>query len=232
MIAGAALLVLAAWSPFALLRLIPMMEVAAASVGKSALVHDRCCRIGGHPEPCRPICVRRSTGTRGRRPHPPNATTGGTTICPHRRTHDRLEGEWRDRPEKRTGTVGRQSGQHSGTTWTDLRHSSGGTVYPSARQPGAAPRGQPSPGSSTATEAPPPARSTASILPSRPPRTDSPPDPPDKHPPHDGDVTNEYNRRASEVSLRSTRAAGADRLAPRNTGSRHRGSSLATGVVL
>src|SRR6185437_1590839 len=32
MIAGAALLVLAAWSPFALLRLIPMMEVAASSV--------------------------------------------------------------------------------------------------------------------------------------------------------------------------------------------------------
>jgi len=32
MIAGAALLVLAAWSPFALLRLIPMMEIAAAGV--------------------------------------------------------------------------------------------------------------------------------------------------------------------------------------------------------
>jgi hypothetical protein len=32
MIAGAALLVLAAWSPFALLRLIPMMEVAASTV--------------------------------------------------------------------------------------------------------------------------------------------------------------------------------------------------------
>jgi hypothetical protein len=32
MIAGSALLILAAWSPFALLRLIPMMEVAAASI--------------------------------------------------------------------------------------------------------------------------------------------------------------------------------------------------------
>src|SRR5207253_3143263 len=32
MIAGAALLVLAAWSPFALLRLIPMMEVAASTI--------------------------------------------------------------------------------------------------------------------------------------------------------------------------------------------------------
>jgi hypothetical protein len=32
MIAGSALLVLAAWSPFALLRLIPLMEIAAASV--------------------------------------------------------------------------------------------------------------------------------------------------------------------------------------------------------
>ncbi len=33
MLAGSALLVLAAWSPFALLRMIPMMEVAAANVG-------------------------------------------------------------------------------------------------------------------------------------------------------------------------------------------------------
>src|SRR5262249_58525948 len=33
MIAGTALLVLAAWSPFALLSLIPMMEVAASTVG-------------------------------------------------------------------------------------------------------------------------------------------------------------------------------------------------------
>src|SRR5205085_525808 len=32
MLAGAALLVLAAWSPFALLRLLPMMELAAATV--------------------------------------------------------------------------------------------------------------------------------------------------------------------------------------------------------
>src|SRR5204862_6128805 len=32
MIAGSALLVLAAWSPFALLRVIPMMEAAAATV--------------------------------------------------------------------------------------------------------------------------------------------------------------------------------------------------------
>ena len=36
MIAGTALLVLAAWSPFALLQLIPMMEVAAATVGAIA----------------------------------------------------------------------------------------------------------------------------------------------------------------------------------------------------
>ena len=33
MIAGSALLVLTAWSPFALLRLIPMMELAAATMG-------------------------------------------------------------------------------------------------------------------------------------------------------------------------------------------------------
>ena len=51
MIAGAALLVLAAWSPFALLRLIPMMEVAAASVGEPALVDVRRRGLGRHPEP-------------------------------------------------------------------------------------------------------------------------------------------------------------------------------------
>ena len=53
MIAGAALLVLAAWSPFALLRLIPMMEVAAASVTSQRASMSAAAGIGRHPEPRR-----------------------------------------------------------------------------------------------------------------------------------------------------------------------------------
>ena len=69
MLAGAALLVLAAWSPFALLRMIPMMEVAAASVGEPALVD-----VSAQPDrPAStappPTCDRRWIGTRGRRRH-------------------------------------------------------------------------------------------------------------------------------------------------------------------
>lgn len=49
MIAGAALLVLAAWSPFGLLRLIPMMEVAAGSVvGQRAALANAAGSAGIH----------------------------------------------------------------------------------------------------------------------------------------------------------------------------------------
>jgi hypothetical protein len=49
MIAGAALLVLAAWSPFGLLRLIPMMEIAAASVvGQRAALSGAAGSAGVH----------------------------------------------------------------------------------------------------------------------------------------------------------------------------------------
>src|SRR5919198_1630386 len=49
MIAGAALLVLAAWSPFGLLRLIPMMEVAAGSmVGQRAAISGAAGSAGLH----------------------------------------------------------------------------------------------------------------------------------------------------------------------------------------
>ena len=68
MIAGAALLVLAAWSPFALLRVIPMMEAAAVDGRQSARVdleRDRAPRASRH----RPrTCGRRWTDTRGRLP--------------------------------------------------------------------------------------------------------------------------------------------------------------------
>ena len=49
MIAGAALLVLAAWSPFGLLRLIPMMEIAAGSVvGQRAAISGAAGSAGIH----------------------------------------------------------------------------------------------------------------------------------------------------------------------------------------
>ncbi len=85
MIAGAALLVLAAWSPFALLRLIPMMEGAAASVvGQRSAMSAAAGAAGVHSHPR----IRRPAG----RPTPKHARPSGRTATVRRwsraRTHD------------------------------------------------------------------------------------------------------------------------------------------------
>ncbi len=87
MLAGSALLVLAAWSPFALLRMIPMMEVAAASVAEPALDDVRGRRIRRHPQPRRATCGRRWTAARGP-PSPRRHTrlTGGHDATRHAAT--------------------------------------------------------------------------------------------------------------------------------------------------
>ena len=80
MIAGSALLVLAAWSPFALLRMIPMMEVAAASVGgQRSSMSAAAGSAGVHS----PAAYMRQAMDRNSRPStsPAYATTGGTTYA-------------------------------------------------------------------------------------------------------------------------------------------------------
>ncbi len=181
MIAGAALLVLAAWSPFALLRLIPMMEVAAASVGSQRSSMTAAAGSAGIQSPA---AYMRQAMDRNSRPStsPAYATTGGTTYA---------------RATEPTATNGTSSASPGGRARSEsdsgpatrpgqTSHSSGGTVYPTPRQPGATPASQQPPGSSTATEAP-PARSTPpSSPPARRPTPSEPP--PDKSPPRDGDV--------------------------------------------
>ena len=137
MIAGAALLVLAAWSPFALLRLIPMMEVAAASVGEPALVHVRRCWIGRHPEPRRLHATGDGSRTHGHRPRPPTRQRPA-----ERRTRTQRHNRAEHRSERRAEDPRADASEHrrrravSGTARTGT-DSAGGTMYPSAPPAGA-----------------------------------------------------------------------------------------------
>jgi hypothetical protein len=97
MLAGAALLVLAAWSPFALLRLIPMMELAAATVvTQRSAISDAAGSAGIQS----PAAYMRQAMDRGSRPSspPPSQTTGGTTYAAVRTTQPPTEDEPVSRP--------------------------------------------------------------------------------------------------------------------------------------
>jgi hypothetical protein len=77
MIAGTALLVLAAWSPFALLSLIPMMEVAAATVGSQrSSISAAAGSAGIHS----PASYMRQAMDRSSRPAASQANGGGGTT--------------------------------------------------------------------------------------------------------------------------------------------------------
>jgi hypothetical protein len=75
MLAGAALLVLAAWSPFALLRLIPMMELAAATVVTQRSTISNAAGSAGIQSPA---AYMRQAMDRHSRP----STSPGTTVAP------------------------------------------------------------------------------------------------------------------------------------------------------
>jgi hypothetical protein len=172
MIAGAALLVLAAWSPFALLRLIPMMEIAAASVTSQRASMSRAAGSAGIQTPA---AYMRQAMDRNSRPStsPANATTGGTTYWQSRSTGQSSEGMTEVRRGEPTGAgprVGSQAGPSSS--------SSGGPLYPTGQQrsTAAAPGSK---GGSTASQADPPA--------SGPPPTQQPRRP--VPPPGEGDRT-------------------------------------------
>ena len=90
MIAGAALLVLAAWSPFALLRLIPMMEIAAATMGSQRSSMGAAAGSAGIHSPA---SYMRQAMDRNSRPSTsaPSATTGGTIYMQSRSTESSSE---------------------------------------------------------------------------------------------------------------------------------------------
>jgi hypothetical protein len=196
MIAGAALLVLAAWSPFALLRLIPMMEGAAASVvGQRSAMTAAAGSAGVHS----PATYMRQAMDRSSRPSSPRAypTTGGTTYADARATErDSLaRGRAGNAPETSEGVPGEAgAGARSGRP----SEAGGGTVDPSERRPSAPPTNYAQPRSPTATESPPlrpgpsdpppPERPRPPEPPPTPPaRRPRPPEPPpDQGPPHDG----------------------------------------------
>ncbi len=184
MIAGAALLVLAAWSPFALLRLIPMMEGAAASVvGQRSAMSAAAGSAGVHS----PAAYMRQAMDRSSRPSSPPAypTTGGTTYA-HARATERTNSE---RPPGESA-MGARSGPPS--------DSGGGTVDPSTRGPSAPSTSYAQPNSPTATEAPPTRPVPSPPPPAERPRPPEPPPhpparrprpqepPPDRGPPLDG----------------------------------------------
>ena len=79
MIAGSALLVLAAWSPFALLRLLPMMEVAAAGIASQRSSLTAAAGTAGIHSPA---SYMRQAMDRHSQPSSPAAypTSGGTTL--------------------------------------------------------------------------------------------------------------------------------------------------------
>jgi hypothetical protein len=145
MIAGSALLVLAAWSPFALLRLIPMMEGAAASVvGQRSTMSAAAGSAGIHS----PASYMRQAMDRSARPSSPPAypTAGGTTYA-HARTSEEADQPTPGESRRYAPSANAQPGQPSS--------SEGGTVQPSAWRAGEQSPESAPPGSAVATEAPP-----------------------------------------------------------------------------
>jgi hypothetical protein len=166
MLAGTALLVLAAWSPFALLRLIPMMEIAAATMGSQRSSMGAAAGSAGIHSPA---SYMRQAMDRNSRPStsPSSATTGGTIYMQTRSTESSSEHTTDVRQRRDPAS---QSG------------SPGGTVYPGqGRSGGAAPPTSRREGAQTATDAPPAAGPPPA---GRPSRTDPPADP---APPRDGE---------------------------------------------
>jgi hypothetical protein len=178
MIAGAALLILAAWSPFALLRMIPMMEVAAASVGSQRSSMSAAAGSAGIHSPA---SYMRQAMDRNSRPStsPAYPTTGGTTY-PHMQTTDRTANQATNGGSRR-GT-GPESEPSPRARPGQASQSAGGTIYPTAHQTGATPPSEQQRNAATATEAP-----TRPPPPPSPPAAQPRPDPPsDPHPPRSG----------------------------------------------
>lgn len=177
MIAGTALLVLAAWSPFALLRLIPMMEVAAATVASQRSSIGAAAGSAGIHSPASYMRQAMDRSTRSAS-YPVNATAGGTTY----RAAAAAGAE--------QGASSRSPGTSEATAVRSAQAGSssaspGGTVYPPARGSTASSGGS-SRASSTTAETPP--RSAAP----QPPPSTRPAQPPDNgrpKPPRGGDET-------------------------------------------
>ena len=151
MIAGAALLVLAAWSPFALLRLIPMMEIAAASVTNQRASMSRAAGSAGIQTPA---AYMRQAMDRNSRPStsPANATAWPRTMYWQSRSTEQSGARTANAPQGESAMRGTQGG---GSQARPSSNSSGGTVYPTGQQRGATTSPGSQRGSATQTDSPP-----------------------------------------------------------------------------
>jgi len=126
MIAGSALLVLAAWSPFALLRLLPMMEVAAAGIASQRTSLTAAAGTAGIHSPA---SYMRQAMDRNSQPSstPIYPATGDTAYTSPRTTTSRTEQPPADPPA-------------AGDAGPDLKWPSyaGGSTTPSTSQPSVA----------------------------------------------------------------------------------------------
>jgi hypothetical protein len=178
MIAGTALLVLAAWSPFALLRLIPMMEVAAATVASQRSTIGAAAGSAGIHSPATYMRQAMERSSRSAS-YPVNATAGGTTYRPAAASGAEQGGS--------TSNPGASEANPARATQAGSSSPSpGGTVYPPERGSGAAASSGSGGASSTTTEIPPRSTPTTPPPPARPPQ---PPDSSRPKPPRGGDET-------------------------------------------
>jgi len=170
MIAGAALLVLAAWSPFALLRLIPMMEVAAATVvAQRSSMSGAASSAGIHS----PATYMRQAMDRYSRASTSPAYPGaaGTTYIrvAESASSERGEAKHETRTERHTTTGTRSSPPSGGPSGTIYTRPSGET--PPAPRSASPPRSEPPPPRTEPRRATPPAEPPTDPRP-RPPRED------------------------------------------------------------
>ena len=228
MIAGAALLVLAAWSPFALLRLIPMMEGAAASVvGQRSAMSAAAGSAGVTAPP--PTCGRRWTEARPSSP-PAYPTTGGTTYARRARPSGRrLAQIGRDSPDRSTsesppgegararGPAGpRTRGERS--TRARAAERAANKLSRSRDRRRRRSRHRLAPGLRLPSRR---AAATAGAASSPPARRSRPPEPPPDEARHATEVTHEH-RRVSALPIRTARATRTDWVAATGAGDPHR----------
>jgi hypothetical protein len=196
MIAGAALLVLAAWSPFALLRLIPMMEIAAASVVTQRSSISGAANSAGIHSPA--LYMRQAMDRHSRPSASPayEATSGTTYSRVHRGAEMSASGpsyertsERETRSERHTVGGSQSGGASSGRGGTTHASPAPGGPTQAPPAPAGPTHAQPAPGLERGPQSPPPdERRPQPPPPPQPRRPPRPPEPPaDRWPPREND---------------------------------------------
>jgi hypothetical protein len=178
MLAGSALLVLAAWSPFALLRMMPAMELAAANVASQRSTVSAAAGSAGIHSPS--TYMRQAMDRRSR--HSAYATSSESTFRSERamrRSSAQEAGAGASSPTGATPRPGWPSTMTGGTV--EPRPGSSSRV--SETEPRATPSSDTSAPAPRGTEPPPPQQPRPPAPPPRPPASTPPPQPPPTPPP-------------------------------------------------